>query len=139
LSWSSDADARRAKESDAMLNFMLEGGVPMVFILVFGVVTLVAAGLFMWRPEAHKVGFLVWMSAATVFATLSGIISDLGAVFTKVPSNPEWAQSPDVHLIVMTGLGESTRPGTLGFSLLMLVALLVAVGYRRMPRTASGA
>ncbi len=120
-----------------MLQFMLEGGVPMVFVLVLGVVALVAAGLFMARPEAHKLGFIQWMSAATLFATLTGVVSDLGAVFTKIPSNPEWSHSPDLALIVMTGLGESTRPGTLGFSLLMLVALLVAVGYRRMPRTAS--
>lgn len=122
-----------------MLHFMLEGGVPMVFILVFGLVALIAGGLFLGRPAQHKLGFLRWMSAATLFATLTGILSDLGAVFTKVPSNPEWSHSPDVSLIVMTGLGESTRPGTLGFSLLALVALLVAVGYRRMPRTAQTA
>ncbi len=119
-----------------MLQFLLEGGVPMLPILALGLVGVGAGVRFLWRPDRHSAGFFAWLAAAQFCATLVGLVSALGAVFTHVPSNPEWAHSPDLHLVVMTGLAESTRPGTLGFSLLGVMALLVAVGHRRLPRGA---
>lgn len=117
-----------------MLQFFREGGFGMFPILALGLIGIVAGALFMWRPDREKAGFFAWLAVAQVSATVMGLVSDLGAVFTHVPSNPEWSHSPDLHLIVMTGIAESTRPGTLGFALLGVMSFLVAVGYRRMPR-----
>ena len=66
-----------------------------------------------------------------MFTTLSAMAGALGAVFTKVPSTPAWAESPDLPLIVMPGLGEALRAPVLGFSLLSLAWLVAAGGVRR--------
>ena len=119
-----------------MLQFFREGGVAMLPILVLGLAGLVSGARFLWRPERGRGGFFAWLAAAQLAATLVGLIAALGAVFTNVPANPEWAHSPDLALIVMTGLAESTRPGTLGLALLTVMCVLVAVGHRRLPREA---
>lgn len=113
---------------------MRAGGAPMWFIAIFGVVALVAAILFARRPESRRLEFIRMLSRAVLYSVGAGITSDLAAVFTKVPGNPEWAHSPDLHLIVMEGLGESMAPGILGFTLLSLVAFITAIGLRRLPR-----
>ncbi len=115
-----------------MIEFFQAGGWPMFLILILGLTTLVAAAAFMRKPEARDVGMIRGFSVATVFAVLSGIAADLAAVFTKIPSNPEWANSPDMPLIVMTSLDESLTPAVLGFSMLTLAWLVTAVGVRRL-------
>jgi hypothetical protein len=101
-------------------------------VLLFGLITLVASGLFAFRPDERKIGFIRAMSAATLFSVLSGVSSDLAAVMHKVPQHPEWSKSPELHLIVMTGIGESLAPAVLGFTLLSLVWMVAAVGVRRL-------
>lgn len=115
---------------------MRAGGFPMWFIAAFGLVALVAAALFARRPDERRLRFIRWMSLATAFQVVAGVASDLAAVFTKVPGRPEWAESPKIHLIVMAGLGESMAPAILGCGLLSMVAFLVALGVRRLPREA---
>ncbi len=115
-----------------MLEFFRAGGLSMIFVLLFGAMTFGAAIWFMRRPDARYVGMIRALSVATVFSVLSGITSDLAAVFTKVPGDPSWAHSPDMPLIVMRGLGESLAPAILGFSLLSLAWLVTAVGVRRL-------
>ena len=101
-------------------------------VLLFGLIALVAAGLFAFRPDERKIAFIRAMSAATTFAVLSGVASDIGAVMHKVPQHPEWSKSPELHLIVMMGIGESMAPAILGFTLLALVWMVAAVGVRRL-------
>lgn len=115
-----------------MIEFFMAGGWSMFLILALGLVTLVAAASFMRKPEARDVGMIRGFSVATVFAVLCGIAADLAAVFTHVPNNPEWAHSPDMPLIVMTGLGESLTPAILGFAMLTLAWMVTAVGVRRL-------
>ena len=114
-----------------MLDFMRAGGYSMWFILAIGLVVLGVAGSLVWRPGERKLGILRPLSLAMVFATLSGIFSGIGATMKHVTTIEEWAQSPDLHLIVMTGLGESMAPAILGFSILSVAWLLAAVGLRR--------
>lgn len=116
-----------------MLDFFRAGGYSMWFILVLGGVTLGVSIWFAIRPGERKLAFLRPMSVATVFSVLSGVFSDLGAVMHTVTNRPEFAQSPDLHLIVMTGIGESMAPAILGFSILSVAWLLAAVGLRRQP------
>jgi len=117
-----------------MVEFMRAGGVPMWFVLLFGVLALIAAGFFAWRPEPRKIDAIKALSIATVFSIASAIVSDIAAVGSKVPANPEWAHSPDLPLIVMQGVSESMAPGILGFSILSLVWLVMSVGHRRLGR-----
>ena len=115
-----------------MLDFMAAGGFPMWAILVFGVMDLALALLFAWRPERQKVPAIMALGLAVLFSVGSGVMADLAAVGSKVPNRPEWANSPKVHLIILEGIGESMAPGILGFTLLSLVALVCAVGLRKM-------
>ena len=114
-----------------MLDFMRAGGFSMWFILALGFVTLGVAGSFAWRPGERKLGILRPLSVATVFAVLAGVFSDIGATMKHVSSVEEFARSPDLHLIVMTGLGESMAPAILGFSMLSVAWILAAAGLRR--------
>jgi hypothetical protein len=51
-----------------------------------------------------------------------------------VASTPEWANSPQVHLIVMEGIAESLAPAILGLMLLSLAWIIMAAGQRRLAR-----
>ena len=115
-----------------MLEFFLAGGYSMVLVLLFAALTLVAAIAFMRRPKEKDVGRIRALSAATVFTVLGGFSANLAAVFTKVPGNLEWAHSPDLALIVMTGLGEALTPAILGFTLLSITWLITAAGVGRL-------
>lgn len=115
-----------------MLEFVKAGGVPGLFVLLMGLLTLGTAVWFMAKPADRHIGMIRSLSVATVFVVLAAIAADLAAVFTHVPNNPEWAQSPDLALIVMTGIGEALAPAVSGFSLLALSWLATASGVRRL-------
>lgn len=110
---------------------MIAGGAPMVLIVVFGLLGLVSAGRYAWAPVSARLGHVVALGIAVVFASLSGVAANLIAVSIHVPANPEWAQSPDLPLIVLAGVGEALAPVVLGFSIVSVQALFTAVGLRR--------
>jgi hypothetical protein len=114
-----------------MLEFFREGGFSMFIILALGLADLILAGSLAWRFGERKLGILRPVSLATVFATLLGMTSNIAAVMKNVAQNPEWAHSPDMHLITMVGIGESMAPAVMGFGILSATWLLVAVGLRR--------
>lgn len=117
-----------------MIEFFQAGGVPMWFVLLFGVASLVAAGAFAISPDPRKVEAVRALTWAAVFSIAAGIVADLAAVGSNVPAHPEWSVSPKIHLIVMQGFAESMTPGVLGFSLLALTWMVMAVGHRRLAR-----
>jgi hypothetical protein len=110
---------------------MQSGGYATWTVPVFGAVTLVAAGAFVLSPKDHKIAFIRAMSTATLFLSVSGTLAGVAAVMHNVPTNPEWANSPNQHLIVMTGLGEAMSSSILGLSILALAWLVTAVGILR--------
>ena len=115
-----------------MIAFFLSGGVPMVFILLFGVAALGVAVRFAMRPRRADISPVGWLCGAIVASMVAGTCADIAAVCTHVPANPEWAHSPDLALILLTGLGESMSPGILGGAFLSLVCLAMAMGSRRL-------
>lgn len=117
-----------------MIEFFQAGGVAMWFVLLFGALSLVAAAAFAARPDPRRIDAVRSLSVATVFSIAAGIVADLAAVGSKVPAHPEWSVSPKIHLIVMQGIAESMTPGVLGFSLLALTWMVMAVGHRRLAR-----
>lgn len=114
-----------------MSQFMRAGGYSMWLVLLFGGITLVAAGLQAWRFRERRTGVIRAMTAATVFAVLSGYSSNIAAVFYHVSGRDEWYRDPEMPRIVMQGLAEATSPVTLGFSMLGVAWLLLAFGMRR--------
>ena len=62
-----------------MWAFLRSGGLPMLFILVFGLIGLGAAFYFALRAERRTLGFVKSMAAATLFATLATSCADVGA------------------------------------------------------------
>ncbi len=108
---------------------MRNGGVPMWFILLFGMAALGSSFHFALRADKKTLGFIRGMSHATLWATLAATAADLGAVCTYLTRHygePSWTQA------LVEGLGESTSPAIMGFSLLALVSMLRAVGQRRL-------
>ena len=117
--------------ADSLKEFWSWGGFPMFAVLIFGVINIVAAAFFAARPDPSKVGSIVSLSLVEFFTIAMGVVTDLGTVghavaTRKFPDPPE--------LIVLQGFAESMTPATLGLSILSVVWLLMAVGYRRMRR-----
>jgi hypothetical protein len=133
-----------------MWSFLRAGGLPMLFILAFGLVALGAAFYFALRAERRTLGFVKCMAAAVLFSTLATTCADMGATlyaaekafdptksFEKregpaTAEQTEAAALPRVIHIVIEGFAESTSPGILGFAFLALTSMLVAVGRRRL-------
>jgi hypothetical protein len=106
-----------------------EGGAAMFFIVGVGLLALGTAFWFAVRPSADQVGFLRWTSRALLFGTATAVLYDAATVFHVA------AQTEDATTrarIVFQGMAESLGPGILGGVLLALVALLAAVGQRRL-------
>lgn len=118
-----------------MLTMFRNGGFPMWFILVFGLLTLGTAFVYALRPAREREGFVKWMCVATVASVGSGTAADFAAVARYVASHP--MDGNRLAVIVVEGLGECTSPAILGFSLLSLTALMMAVGRRRLDARAA--
>lgn len=113
-----------------MLTLIRNGGWPMFFILAFGAITLATSFWYALRPSARQEGFIRFMGHATLFATLSGMFAAMAQVFYYIASKePPQDQR---FLILCEGMGESLSAPILGFSFLALVALMSAVGKRRL-------
>lgn len=115
-----------------MGEFFRAGGWSMFVVLGSGGLTLAAAAWMMIRPQPGHVGMVRSFSTATVFAVATGVASNLAAVFNHVVSHEEWAHSPDLALIVMTGLAESMTPAIMGGGLLTVAWLTTGVAVRRL-------
>ncbi len=111
-----------------MLTLIRNGGVPVLFVILFGVLALVGGAYAAARPSESTLRYAKAMSAATVASVLSATCADLGAVFVTVSRAPG---TPTAMLY--EGFSEAMSPGILGFSLVSLTWLFVAVASRRLP------
>jgi hypothetical protein len=106
-----------------------EGGWSTFMVVGLGLVALATAAFYAARPDAKHEGFIQWMSRAVLWSILAGICSDFATVF----HNTNGIENPSLRIqITMVGAAESLSPGILGFVLLSLVAMLTAVGRRRL-------
>ncbi|HVX97843.1 MAG TPA: hypothetical protein VHK47_23215 [Polyangia bacterium] len=118
-----------------MLDLLREGGGPMLFVVIFGLLTFGAAALFAARGDRRRVAFISWMGVATALSVAGGIASDLAAVgHHGMERCAERHVEPVACLLV--GMAESMAPGIVGFTLLSLAAMLTAVGMSRTARAA---
>jgi hypothetical protein len=119
-----------------MLTLFRDGGWSMFIILAFGLAALLTAASHAIRPDPVREGFLQWMSRALFWAVLCGITSDL-ATLCHYAAQDSGAQgealTSDMRArIALQGFGESMSPAIMGFAFLALIALLTAVGRRRI-------
>jgi hypothetical protein len=114
-----------------LVRIFRDGGFPMFFVVGFGLVALGTSFWFALRPDAKHEGFITWMSVATLMAILNGFCSDLATVASFL-ANDTPPEDRQLVRILLEGFGESMSPGILGFAILSLVALLTAVGRRRL-------
>jgi hypothetical protein len=117
-----------------MLQLFRDGGWAMFFVLAFGSMAFIAAVVFAARPHPGRVDVVRALTRASVFSIAAGIVADVAKVGSTVANKPEFSQHPKVHLILLQGLSESMAPGILGFTILSLVWLVMAVGHRRLGR-----
>lgn len=106
------------------------GGVPMLFVLVFGLVSIGASIRFARAPSPGGPAHLVALGLAVILAALSGVCVDLILVTQHAP---EMAAPGELGATVLVGIGESLNPAVLGFSLVAVSALIASLGLRRMP------
>lgn len=104
----------------------------MWFVLALGLITLAAAASFARRPSPARKDAVKSFSLATSLIVISSVCLDLAAVGSKIPADPQWQGNPRLPLAVMEGISESLAPAILGFTLLSLVWIVMAIGQRRL-------
>ena len=113
-----------------MIQFFINGGVPMVFVLALGLIGLSSAARFVRSPDRRKVPAVVALSVASCAAALAGVASDVMVFTHAVASRDELrAQAPEA---VLQGLSESMSPLVLGGTLLCVTWMVMAAGFRRL-------
>jgi hypothetical protein len=115
---------------------LIAGGVPMLFIVVFGLVAIAAAARFAWAPGDGRWSHVAALATAVGFASIAGFAADMMSVAVHVGENPEWQTSDNFRVVVLEGFGESMSPLILGFAMVAAAALVTAVGMRRAPAPA---
>jgi len=104
------------------------------FLLAFGLLAMGLAVRFAIAPSRRMLKTTLALSAATALTSINGIFAALSAVGHQVPDYV--ARHPETTLAQATllGVGESMSPGILGFTVLSLIALILALGiYRQDP------
>lgn len=114
-----------------MMRFIAAGGFGMLFVILFGGITLVAAMMFAFRPELRKLAFIRGMTWATVFAIVSAVFANFLAVARFVGMRAEGATPPAAGPMLLPALGEAVTPAVLGFAVLAITWFAVAMGTRR--------
>lgn len=111
------------------MSWLLAGGFPMVFVVLFGLWATLGALRFAWAPVPGHLPSLVAAALTCVTAGLAGTLAGIVAMSVKIPAHPEW--HADLAMTVIIGLGEALTPLLLGLTVATVVSLLAAVGLRR--------
>jgi ABC-type Fe3+ transport system permease subunit len=114
-----------------MIQFFLNGGPPMLFIVILGLAGLVSAGRFMSRPDPRRVGTAVALTVGLVFAAVTGVATDVAAFTTHV-ARLEGVADGERAAMALQGLSESMSPAILGGTFACVIWLMMAVGFRRL-------
>jgi hypothetical protein len=117
-----------------MATLILEGGFPVFFLLAFGLAAMAFAVRFATAPSQRVFKTTLALCAATAFSSINGIFAAVSAVGHHAPEYLKHHPESSLAEVVLLGLGEAMSPGILGFTVLSLIALILALGvYRQNP------
>lgn len=111
-----------------MLDFIKQGGVPSLVILLFSAIAIVAAALFARRPDEKRRPTLRALCNVLLASIGLGVVSDFYNVLRFAANRGE----ASIEEVLLVGGSESLTPAILGFAVLSVVYILVAVGERRL-------
>ncbi len=103
----------------------------MWFLLVFGALSLICGARFALRPDANRLRLALALSSATLFTVLTAICADLAMVGHHAPEYLAKHSGESLATVLLQGFAESMSPAILGFTMLTLVTLFIALGYYR--------
>jgi uncharacterized membrane protein YhaH (DUF805 family) len=113
-----------------MIEFLLAGGWSTWMVLILGGTCFAVAALFARRPETRRLPLLRAMTWATVFAVLAGLAANVTATLAHAAAEESTAGS--ALSTVLAGGAEALTSAVLGFTLLALAWMFVAIGMRRL-------
>ena len=105
------------------------GGFGMWFVLVFGLMAIVASTRYALVPEARFVPLVLSLGALTLLSGAFGFVTGMIATFRTVQ-----AVAAEERWVWMIGLGESLLNVAFALGLLGLAALAMVVGAFRLSR-----
>ncbi len=117
-----------------MATLIREGGFPVFFLLAFGLLAMAFAVRFATAPSQRVLRTTLALCTATCLTSINGIFAALSAVGHQAPEYLKRHPESSLSEVVLLGIGESMAPGILGFTILSLIALILALGmYRQNP------
>jgi hypothetical protein len=116
-----------------MLTLFEEGGFPMWFLLGFSVLTLLSSARFAARPDSARLRLASALGVATLFTTLTAICADLAQVGHQIPGYMARHRELQLSSVLLQGIAESMSPAIVGFTVVSLAALVLALGFYREP------
>lgn len=116
-----------------MIDFILAGGVANLFTLIFGLIAVVAGVLQARGATEQRLKVIQALSVSLVASTLCGAAAAFRAVFIAVATQLDSGEmdAARAEILKMIGFSEALTNMILGFALLSVTWLLVAVGTRR--------
>lgn len=114
-----------------MITLMRDGGLPMFFLLAFGLAALAFAARFAVAPSWRGLKTAAALSAATGFTAITGVCAAFAKVGKMAPGIVQRHPENTLGEIVLLGFAESLSAAILGSTMLSLVALIVALGVWR--------
>lgn len=103
----------------------------LVFIGAVGLSTLGIAVSMAVRPGERKLALFRPLSVSTLLAILSSVATGLGLALRRAADDPAVAGGAETTRIMLRGFAEAMAPAVLGFAVLSVAWLLVALGSRR--------
>jgi hypothetical protein len=114
-----------------MATLVREGGFQVFFLLAFGLLAMIFAVRFAIAPSRRVLRTCLCLCAATALTAINGIFAAFSAVGHQAPEYVKSHPGSTLAEVTLLGLGESMSPGILGFTVLSLIALILALGVWR--------
>ena len=105
----------------------------MWFLLGFSVLTLLSSARFAARPDSARLRLASALGVATLFTTLTAICADLAQVGHQIPGYMARHRELQLSSVLLQGIAESMSPAIVGFTVVSLAALVLALGFYREP------
>jgi hypothetical protein len=110
---------------------MILGIVITAVILVLGLVCFGVAVSFMLKPSEVKLGFIRPLSVATTYASIVGVVTGLAVSLARISGLLGNGSAAGVSAEFLGGISEALVPSIIGFTLLTVSWIAVALGMRR--------